>query len=189
MDTHWIVTLLQARSEVRTGQGRTQKAGQVTTVPVVFAELRPGLRHGDKDDPTLPLPMWLHSVGPSFPSPTQLILFSVFDTQITVSRKPLFFPSFCPWPCFLHMDILVSSLDHCLSMIPFGGRTPVTRVSFLFLPLFFSGWGVLCASFFLCQTCRMELPLPHETVVNVWCGCHQYMTYINSIHESSFSSL
>lgn len=75
MDTHWIVILLQARSEVRAGQGRTQKAGHVTTVPVVFAELRPGLRHGDKDDPTLPLPMWLHSVGPSFLPPAQLILF------------------------------------------------------------------------------------------------------------------
>lgn len=75
LNTHWIVILLQARSEVRAGQGRTQKAGHVTTVPVVFAELRPGLRHGDKDDPTLPLPMWLHSVGPSFPPPAQLILF------------------------------------------------------------------------------------------------------------------
>lgn len=69
LDTHWIVTFLQARSEVRTGQGRTQKAGQVTIVPVVFAELRPGLRHGDKDDPTLPLPMWarlFHSLPNSF---------------------------------------------------------------------------------------------------------------------------
>lgn len=67
--------LLQARSQVSAGQHRTQKAGHVITVPLVFAELRPGLRHGDKDDPTLPLPMWLHSVGPFFPSPAQLILF------------------------------------------------------------------------------------------------------------------
>lgn len=77
LDTHWIVTLFQARSEVRTGQRRTQKARHVTTVPAVFAELHPGLRHGDKDDPTLPLPLALrlHSMGPSLPSPAQLILF------------------------------------------------------------------------------------------------------------------
>lgn len=99
LDTHWIVILLQARSEVRAGQGRTQKAGHVTTVPVVFAELRPGLRHGDKDDPTLPLPM-APLCGPIFSTPCPTHSLSVFDTQVTASRKPLFFLSLCPFLVF-----------------------------------------------------------------------------------------
>lgn len=99
---------------------------------------------------------------------------------VTASRKLSILLSLCHCPLVLHRDILVSALGRYLSMVPFRGRTPVnSRLGLLPLPAV-SG-GQLCASFFWCQTCRMEMKIP--TASRDCCECLVWLSSTQDLHK------
>jgi hypothetical protein len=156
--------------------------------PLVFAELCPGLRPGDKDGPPLTAP-WGSPLGPPLPFlPCLIPSWPLrFRCLVTASRKLFFSPSLCHRPCWFHLGF---STGLYLSMNPPWGRnTPVNSwLGLLSLPAV-SGCNCVPHSPCIKPTgWRVNPPASEDG-----CECLVWLSsvhdYAHSLHEASCTSL